>query len=82
MRLAWSHVASEVADVIGEVGSVAVGEMNRTKVRVTRTVGEHVGGGGEDRGRQPNSGLLGPAPRLEAGPVISRLTPPAPIVVA
>jgi len=51
--------------VIGEVGSVAVGEMNRTKVRVTRTVGEHVGGGGEDRGRQPNTRVAdnGPPPR-------------------
>jgi hypothetical protein len=44
--------------VIGEIGSAAVGEMKRTKVRVTRTVGEHVGGGGEDRGRQRGSGTM------------------------
>ena len=60
---------TETADAIGELscgaGWVTAGEMVGTEILVPGAVGQHVVGGGENRGRHGNRSFLGATACLE-----------------
>jgi hypothetical protein len=71
MSCGWPdlNLETEITDAIGELGCgpawVTAGEMVGAEILAAGAVGQHVIGGGQDRGRHGESSFFGTAPCLE-----------------